>query len=150
MPEVAPVTYSSYMRDGNLQKADGKWRQLGGMHQHELVSDAEPCNIYNIYICLPWHKALNAVVAELSICKWKNQRRCIASLLLWVSHLSACQTELSSVLSDEHLELNLTSMNWVREKTKRLRFTLTSLFHDWITLQGILKEWFNHKTGLSG
>ena len=49
MPEVAPVTYSSYMRDGNLQKADGKWRQLGGMHQHELVSDAEPHNIY-IYI----------------------------------------------------------------------------------------------------
>ena len=41
-------------------------KAVGWMHQHEIVSDAEPCNIY---MSLPWHKALNAVVAELSIYK---------------------------------------------------------------------------------
>ena len=36
--------------------------------------------------------------------KWKNQRGHIDSLLLWVSRLSACQTELSTwALSDERL-----------------------------------------------
>ena len=34
------------------------------------------------------------MVAELSINKWKNQRGRIDSLLLWVSCLSTCQTEL--------------------------------------------------------
>ena len=37
---------------------------------------------------LPWHKVLNAVVAELSIYKWRNQRGRIDSLLLWVSRLN--------------------------------------------------------------
>ena len=45
---------------------------------------------------LPWHKVLNAVVAELSIYKWKSQRGCIYSLLLWVLHLSACRCETQS------------------------------------------------------
>ena len=33
---------------------------------------------------LPWHKVLNALVAELNIHKLKNQRRCIDSLYLCV------------------------------------------------------------------
>ena len=37
---------------------------------------------------LPWHKVLNAVVAELSIYKWRNQRGRIDSLLPWVSRLN--------------------------------------------------------------
>ena len=48
-------------------------------------------------LSLPWHKVLNAVVAELSVYKWKNQRGRIDSLLLWVSRQSARQTELYSM-----------------------------------------------------
>ena len=43
---------------------------------------------------VPWHKVLNAVVAEQSIHKLKNQRRRIDSLWLWVSRQSARRTDL--------------------------------------------------------
>ena len=65
---------------------------------------------------LPWHKVLNAVVAELSIYKWKNQRGRIDSLLLWVSRLSARQTELSV-----EKEENLRTFCWERNQCNAIK-----------------------------